>query len=277
MDMEKTLGDIIFRKKGYKAYIILNRPQKLNALTHAMYNTLNGLISEIEEDPEIRVVIMKGNGNVFSSGYDISAEADQANKGFDIIEARAMCKKTNEFRWKIWNSSKPYIAQLEKYCLGGGLSTVMCCDFLIGTEDLKIGEPEITFGAASGFMMMPWVCNLRKVKEVLMTGKRISGTEAAEIGLITKAVPADQVEAEVEALANTMVKMPSNAVALYKAGINHVYNVLGMKDAVENWDDLSILMALSQTEETKMFNQVVSEKGVKAGLKWRDEYFASKL
>lgn len=275
MEKERNLGSIIFRQEGFKAYIILNRPEKLNALTMEMYQTIEQLIDEIEVDPSIRVVILKGANHVFSSGYDISTEAEQSQQEIDIINARAQCKKTNSFRWKIWNSRKPYIAQLEKCCLGGGLSTVIACDFLIGGESLKIGEPEITFGAASGFLMIPWVCNLRKAKEALLTGMRFTGTQAAEMGLITRAVPDDQVEEEVEKLASQVGMVPPNSFALTKSGINHVYERMGIRQATEEWDDLSILNFFGQTEEVRLFNEVVVQKGVKAGLKWRDKYFAS--
>ncbi len=268
------MGQILFEKKGYKGYIILNRPEKLNALTMDMYREIGGILDEIEKDPDIRVVIMKGNGKCFSAGYDLSQEAP--NPDFEAFADRKETEEANANRWKIWHSNKVYIAQVHKYCLGGACELVLPCDFIYGDDDLKIGEPEIQFGTFPGFLMIPWVTGLREAKELLLRGAKFSGKKAAEIGLITRSFPMENLEEEVEKLADEMIQLPVNAVALQKMGINRAFEIMGMKQATDNWEDLTMLYHFTETEETRQFNEIVDEKGVKAALAWREELFSDK-
>ena len=264
--------NVLYEKKGYRAYIILNKPEKLNAISMDMYREVAEILDVIEADKEIRVVILKGIGRAFSAGYDITLAEEKG-----VLEVRADIEQIcNGNRWKIWNSSKAYIAQLHKYCLGGACELALPCDYLIGSEDLQIGEPEIQFGENPAFMMIPWVVNLRKAKELLLTGEKISGVEAAQIGLITRAVPEDQLEAEVEKLADKLIKISPPALFMQKRGINRAYEIMGMKAAIDNWVDLALWFKVLQTDEVIQFNKIVKEQGMKAALAWRDDFFASK-
>ena len=264
--------NVLFEKKGYKAYIILNKPEKLNAISMEMYSEIAEILDVIERDEEIRVVILKGNGRAFSAGYDISQE-----EGATILQERREIESIcNANRWKIWNSSKPFIAQLHKYCLGGACELALPCDYLIGSEDLQIGEPEIQFGENPAFLMIPWVCGMRKAKELLLTGEKISGKEAAQIGLITRAVPEEQLEEEVEKLANKIIKISPPAMFMQKRGINRAYEIMGLKPAIDSWVDLALFFKVLKTDEVIRFNEIVQERGVKAALQWRDELFSTK-
>lgn len=260
--------DVLYEKRGRKAYIILNKPEKLNALSMDMYRKIGTILDEIEEDDDIRVVILKGNGRAFSAGYDISQEGD-----IPILQEKREIEVSNSNRWKIWNSRKPFIAQLHKYCLGGACELALPCDYLIGSEDLLIGEPEIQFGENPAFLLIPWVCGLRKAKELLLTGEKISGKEAAEIGLITRAFPEEKLEEEVEKLADKLIKISPPALYMQKMGINRAFEIMGLKSSLDTWVDLALYFKVLKTDEVIEFNRIVSEKGVKAALAWRDEYF----
>lgn len=267
--MEKQ---VLFEKKGYKGYIILNRPEKLNSLTMDMYREIGLILDQIENDPEIRVVIMKGNGRCFSAGYDLSQEAP--NPDFDAFEDRRETELSNANRWKIWRSNKPFIAQVNKYCLGGACELILPCDFILGDDELVIGEPEIQFGTYPGLLMIPWVCGLRQAKELLLLGSKITGKKAAEIGLISRSYPADKLEEEVEKLADELIRLPQNAIALQKRGINRAFDIMGIRQACESWEDLTMLYHFTETEETRKFNEIVDAEGVKAALAWREKYFS---
>lgn len=262
--------EVLYEKKGRKAYIILNRPEKLNALTMDMYRAIGEVLDEIEKDDEIRVVILKGNGRCFSAGYDIASEvADEP-----LLVERSELGVVNANRWKIWNSTKPFIAQLHSYCFGGGCELALPCDYLLAADSLVIGEPEIQFGENPAFLMIPWVVGLRKAKELMLTGEKISGQEAADIGLVTRVYPADELEQEVEKLADKLIKISPPALQIQKMGINRAYEIMGMKTALDSWVDWSLLFKVLKTDEVIQFNKIVDEKGVKAALAWRDEYFA---
>ena len=262
---------VIFEKDGYKARIILNRPEKLNAVNMEIYKRVGEILDEIDQDPDIRVVIMKGNGKAFTAGYDIG---DTTGNPTMLEQLSKIEKFANGTRWKIWNLTKPVIAQLHGYCFGGGCEMVLPCDFLIGSDDLLIGEPEIQFGENPAFLMIPWVTGLRKAKELLLTGEKITGKEAAEIGLITRAVPAEELEDYVEKLADKLIKLPAPAVYIQKRGVNRAFEIMGLNPAIDSWADMGLWMAVLKTPEVAEFNRITKEKGVKAALKWRDEQFA---
>lgn len=260
-----------YEKDGYKARIILNRPEKLNAVNMAIYKRVGELLDEIDEDSDVKVVIIKGNGKAFSSGYDIS---DTAGSNEMLKQLSNIEKYANGTRWKIWNLTKPVIGQLHGYCLGGGCEMILPCDFLIGTEDLLIGEPEIQFGENPAFLMIPWLTGIRKSKELLLTGESITGIEAERIGLISRAVPADKLEEEVEKLADKLIKIPSPAMYIQKRGINRAFEIMGLNPAIDSWADMGLWMSVLKTPEVIEFNKITKEKGVKAALAWRDEHYS---
>lgn len=267
-----TVADwVIYEKDGAKARIILNRPEKLNAVNMDIYKRVGEILDEIDVDSEIKVVIMKGNGKAFTSGYDIGDTAEEPGM---LTQLSKIEKYANGTRWKIWNLTKPVIAQIHGYCFGGGCEMVLACDYLIGSEDLLIGEPEIQFGENPAFLMIPWVTGLRKAKELLLTGEKITGKEAAEIGLITRAVPKEELETYVENLADKIIKLPAPAVYIQKRGINRAFEIMGMHPAIDSWADMGLWMAVLKTPEVVEFNRITKEQGVKAALKWREEQFA---
>ena len=109
-----------------------------------------------------------------------------------------------------------------------------------------------------------------------MTGEKISGKEAAEIGLATRSFPAEDLESAVEALADKLVRISPPCMENQKRGINRAYEIMGMRSAIESWVDQMLWPRVLETEEVREFNRIVDEKGVKAALAWQDEYFKSK-
>lgn len=265
---------VLYEKNGYKAYIILNKPEKLNALEGEMYHDVLTYLTDAENDNNIRVVILKGAGRCFSAGYDITAEM---NTVVTPIEERAGFQShANAARWKMWGMNKPVISQIHGYALGGACELMMPADYVIASEDCQIGEPQIQFGAASVFLMVPWLTGIRKGKELMLTGEKINGKQAEEFGLITKAVPADQLEAYVEELADKLIKMPPEIMCIMKWGINKQFEIQGIRTGLETWVDYSMFFRYMSTPEIEEFSRISAEQGVKAALKWRDDYFAGK-
>lgn len=265
---------VLMEKKGYKAYIILNKPEKLNALDGEMYMDVLHYLEELDKDSSVRVVILKGAGRAFSAGYDIKEEM---NMTVTPLEERAGFRdSSNAARWKMWDLSKPVICQVHGHCLGGACELMMPADYVISSDDAMIGEPQIQFGAASVFLMIPWLTGIRKGKELMFTGEKITGKEAAECGLITKSVPLDQLDAEVDALADKLIKMPPEILFIQKLGVNRQFEIMGMRSGLDTWLDMSMFFRFFKTEEIETFSRISAEQGVKAALKWRDEYFASK-
>ena len=120
----------------------------------------------------------------------------------------------------IWRCPKPVIAQVHGYALAGGLELAMACDLVICAEDSQLGEPEIRFGSAPVTLLMPWLVGQKKTRELLFTGDLVDGQEAARLGLVNRAVPADELGAEVERLADRLARVPPDVMAPTKMMLN---------------------------------------------------------
>lgn len=260
---------VLLKKEGYKGYIIINRPEKLNAIDMDIYRLINKYLVDLDEDDNIRVVILKGEGKAFSAGWDVSC-----TEHHDMIGTRYINEHIcNDNRWKIWKLRKPVIAQVHKYCLGGACELVLPCDYVYISEDCQIGEPEIQFGDQPCWLEIPWLVNMRKATELLLTGEKISGKEAAECGLVTKAFPEDRLEAEVEALADKLITISPPCMMNQKRGLHMVYEIQGMNAAITQWENMMLWPRVQETEEVKRFNNAVDLVGVGRAMKWKDNYF----
>ena len=235
---------VLYEKKGYKAYIILNKPEKLNALDGEMYQDVLGYLKEADADESIRVVILKGAGRAFSAGYDIQAEMNLVETPME--ERAGFRDGSNAARWKMWEMGKPVICQIQGYCLGGGCELMMPADYVISSDDCLIGEPQIQFGAASVYLMVPWLTGL------------------------------DELEQYVENLADKLIKMPPEIISVQKWGINKQFETMGIRTGLDMWLDYTMYFRFFKTPEIEEFSRISNEKGVKAALKWRDDYFAGK-
>ncbi len=264
---------IKLEKNGYKAYIIVDKQEKLNAFDTAMYKDVGKCLDDVAQDPDIRVVILKGAGRAFSAGYDVEEEAARIGYMEELAEIEDYC---NSNSWKIWNMRKPVIAQIHGYCLGGACELVLPCDYVLSSDDCKVGEPEITFGAMTAYNIMPWLVPMRQAKALMLTGEKITGKRAAEIGLVTASYPADQLEQEVEALADKLIRIAPPVLCLQKKMLNRTYEIMGMQGAIDWSADLSVFARAIETEEVVKFNEIVSTEGMKAAFRWQEEYFDNK-
>lgn len=261
---------IEFTKTKHIGTITLNRPDKLNALTSEMYKRIGEILDEVNLDDDFHVLILQGKGRAFSSGFDIN---EQVVGGNAYERLRFIQDTANANRWKIWNMDKPVIAKVHGYCLAGALELVLPCDFIYAAEDTLIGEPEIQFGATPAFLVVPWIVGLSKAKELLLLGKRITGAEAQQVGLVTRAVPLNDLDSTVSKVAEQLLKLPQPAIRLLKRGINRIYEIQGLKGAIEGWVDSTLLVDFMKTPEMEKFAGIVAQEGLSAALKWRDQRY----
>ena len=243
---EKKFQYAIYEKDGQIARITLNRPEKRNALN--MYGTTEGVaadmlraLTEAEEDDDIKVVILKGAGPCFCAGLDLS-QAGLAY-GFGTTGAKEERRPSLRIRLKrdrmwwgeymrILYSSKTIICQAHGAALGAGTFLVQFCDIAIVSEDCRLGfvdEAIAGMMGTGGPYVLPLVLSvgLNRARELTATGRVFSGKEAAEMGLVAKAVPADQLEEEVEKYAKAICLMPKDGLAMGRAGMELIYDLLG--------------------------------------------------
>ncbi len=214
---EEDLNQVKYKATPPIAWIILNRPDKLNALDMELLNSLRKAL-DMALDDEIKVVVITGSGKAFSAGADVSMF-----KGLSPIDAYRLSRELNEFFDELERYPKPTIASINGFALGGGLELAMACDLRVASDRAQLGQPEITLGiitGAGGSKRLPKLVGLAKAKELLFTGDIISADEAEKIGLVNRVVPHEKLEEEVRSLALKIASMPSNSIRLYKSILN---------------------------------------------------------
>lgn len=250
--------------------LTLNRPAKLNAIDHELREALTAAIAAAEADDRVRVIVIAGAGRAFCSGYDLSG----AQPGDTWAWRRALAEDV-EATLAIWRCPKPVVAQVHGYAIAGGLELAMACDLIIAGEDAQLGEPEIRFGSAPVTFIMPFLIGQKVTRELLMTGDLIDAARAERIGLVNRVVPLDRLEAEVDALADRLARVPEDVMAPTKAMLNRAMEVAGFLNAVEAGLDLQSVINMSET--SRAFDAIVRRDGLKAALAWRDERYDERL
>ncbi|MDD4657162.1 MAG: enoyl-CoA hydratase-related protein [Bacteroidales bacterium] len=198
--------------------ITLNNPKALNALDFQMLDNLSSIIDKIELDSSIIVVIITGAGRSFVAGADIQAMAKMNSE-----QAREFGIKGTSLFSKIENLSKPVIAAVNGYALGGGCELALACDIRVASEKAKFGQPEVSLGITPGFsgtVRLPSTIGIAKAKELVLTGKTIDATEALSIGLINMVVPAEILIDKATEIAKTISKNSPIAVKYSKISLN---------------------------------------------------------
>jgi 3-hydroxyacyl-CoA dehydrogenase len=187
---ERKLSTIILRIEEPLAWIFLNRPERLNALNLEMVKELSQVLDELELNERIRVLIITGMGRAFCAGADVTGF-----QGLTPFLAAILSRRFQELFNKIDFYTKPIIAALNGYTLGGGLEMAMACDFRIASEQAELGQPEINLGlipGAGGTQRLSRLIGEGKAKELIYTGERIPAKEALNFGLVNKVVSHDE-------------------------------------------------------------------------------------
>jgi len=218
MSKRKRFETIITEKEDGIEWITLNRPHRMNALNLEMIDELSTAVGEAEADEEVRCVVIKSAGDrAFSTGADLSVFADMTP-----ISTLDFSERGQKLMDKIEASSKPYVAAIHGFCLGGGLELALACDFRIADESTELGNPEIRLGLIpgwSGTQRLSKVIGLARAKELIMLGDRMPADEALRIGLVNRVVPVEKLLDEAKDLARRLVEGPPIALKLAKHAI----------------------------------------------------------
>ena len=268
--------NIIYEVKDKIGWITLNRPKKLNAINDVMLRELDEILNQAEMDLEAKVLVIKGAGNAFSVGQDLTGvgtkEALHERVKNVSVKGLLEAERRRNRRWEyIFNITKPSIAQVHGYCLGAGCYLAMVCDITIASEDATFGDPSVRMGALPTMPLWPWLVGLKKTRELLYSGKYIDAKEAEEIGLINKAVPPYKLEGEVKKLAEGMALLPGDGLAAAKDAINGAMEARGVGSA---WRLTNEMALISQQRaippEEFNFYETRDKEGLEAAVKARD-------
>lgn len=211
--------DIIYEKNGGVAQITINRPKKLNSFRSETLDELADAFDDASNDGAIGVVVLTGAGDkAFCAGGDIS-QMEELNSSAGRVFLRKCLKVSTAIR----NCSKPVIAMVRGYCLGGGHEIHLMCDLTIAAESAQFGQTGPTVGSVpiwGGTQMLPRVVGEKKAREIIFLCNRYSAKEAVEIGLANKAVPDDKLEEETMAWCKRILQMSPQALSVAKVSLN---------------------------------------------------------
>jgi enoyl-CoA hydratase len=266
---------VVYERRGPAAWLTLNRPDKLNALSYELVRELRAAIARATDDDEVKVAVVTGAGRAFSAGFDLSEEAESQVEGAE--RWRRILADDVELTLELWALPKPTIAAVRGCCLAGGCELAMACDLIVAADDARFGEPEIRYGSGPVTLLMPFLLGQKKTNELLFTGDAIDAAEAERIGLVNRVVAGDALEETVDELVRKIAPTPLPVLRLTKLALLRAYEAMGLRSAVFSNLDLSAILNAAETPEQRHFDEIVSTQGLKAALAWRDSRYGGQL
>jgi enoyl-CoA hydratase len=211
-----TEPPILTAHDGPLLTLTLNRPQRLNAVSDELYQALDAALCHGAEDPTVRVIVLRGAGRAFCSGADLKAHAGTSRS---VAQRQAYAELAADVVRTVTSIATPVVAVVHGYAIGAGAELAVSADFLVAAEDAVLAFPEVSLGTYVGggvTATLPRLVGLAKARELLLTGRRLTGAEAATWGLAHRAVPADQLEAAVAELTGQLAVAAPVPVGLMK-------------------------------------------------------------
>jgi len=267
MDLNETRERIIYEKNGPIATITLNWPEKANAQDQKQVEEIDDALRNADRDYDIKVLILKANGKGFCSGHAIG------NNSVDYPEFVEGFKATGT-PWKpqtdlfvkpilnLWEFSKPTIAAINGYCVGGGTHYGLITDIVIAADDAYFSYPPLQgFGMPSGECSIePWVfMNWRRAAYYLFTAQVIDAKKALEVGLVNEVVPLDELNDRVDAIARHIAQAPLTTLLATKANLKRAWELMGMRVHWQSSNDLVALASLSSDVQA-LIQRVFADK-----------------
>jgi enoyl-CoA hydratase len=263
------------------ATITLNRPEALNTIVPPMPDEIEAAVGAAVRDERVKVMILRGAGRAFCGGFHFGAgfhhwdeyitTDDEWDPGKDFAFATAPTLAPTQKFMGLWRAPKPVIAQVHGWCVGGGSDYALCADLVIASEDARIGTPYSRMWGAYLSGMWIYRLGLTRAKEFALTGKPLSGREAADVGLINAAVPFAELEATVQRTARQLASIPLSQLSAMKLIVNQAYDNMGLAATQTLGPILDGLMR--NTPDAKRFIDLAREQGVRAAVEQRDGPF----
>ena len=270
---------ILYSVDGAVATVTLNRPDRLNTIVPPMPDEFEAAIREATADDSVKVIVLRGAGRSFCAGYDFGegfhhwdemlTTDGKWDPGKDFVGGGAY-GPTQKFL-SIWRTPKPVVAQVHGWCVGGGSDVALGADLVIASEDAQIGTPYSRIWGCYLSAMWIYRLGLAKAKEHALTGRPLSGREAAGVELINAAVPFAELEEEVARRAGELAALPSSQLAAMKLIVNQAYENMGLGASQALGPILDGLMR--NTPDAEAFIEKAASEGVGAATAERDAPF----
>jgi len=258
-----------------KAYLTLNRPERLNAINDEMPGEIRAAVELANADDAVRVIVVQGAGRAFCAGYDLKqyAEGDPGNRWNQgpvwdpVKDYRGMRRNTDDF-FTLWRSLKPTIAKVHGHAVAGGSDIALSCDLVVIADDARIGYPPARVWGCPTTAMWVYRIGAERAKRMLLTGDTIDGATAATWGLAVESVPADELDAAVERLADRIAGVPTNQLVMQKLMINQAYDNMGLQGTqllATLFDGIT-----RHSPEGRWFREFAERDGFHAAVAYRD-------
>ena len=230
--MSDAYRTIHLERMGAVAILTLSRPERMNAIDKQMLGELQDALDDVERDDELRVLVVKGAGGNFSSGFDLKEQMEARPSG--LTAWREILDRDFSTVTRFWHFKKPTIAAVRGYCLAGACELALICDITIAADDAIFGEPELKFGAGIVVMILPWLVGPKIAKEIILLGEdRIPAARAHALGMVNRIVASAELDRVGLAMANHIAAIDPNLVKQTKRAINRSFEARNMLDALE--------------------------------------------
>ena len=225
---------VLYAVEGRVATLTLHRPDRLNAIVPALIADLDAALDRAQADDAVHAIRLRGAGRVFCAGYDIDWGSEvmldaEADAPWDPIRDYQTMSRFVRAYMRLWESPKPVIAQVHGFCVGRGTDFALCSDLIVCAEDAYIGYPPARVWGSPTTSMWVYRLGLERAKRLLLTGDPLTGRKAAEWGLASEAVPADELDAAALALAQRVALLPRNQLHMMKLLVNQAYEQMGLR------------------------------------------------
>ena len=239
--------------------ITLNRPELRNSMNHELRAQVFAALEEHDQNPDVRVTIIRGAGPAFCAGYDLSMNRNVPFPMFEAEGAGSFQRHVVKGWFHIMDLAKPVIAQVHGFCLAGGSELAAACDLVYVANDAKIGYPPVRSMGLPDTQIFPWVMGMRQSMKIMLTGDNMSGVEAVETGWANAAFPAAELEDAVLDVAQRIAKVPSDLTAYNKRSVHRAMEAMGMRNHLRSHSDLQALSF--ETPSSRLFMKNFAGKG----------------
>ncbi|MCK9518156.1 MAG: enoyl-CoA hydratase-related protein [Dehalococcoidia bacterium] len=225
------LETVVYEVADGVARITLNRPEKRNALNFQLLDDIDAAFAAAEEDDDVRVVVLAGAGPSFCAGYDLSGSyytTPPEKEGRWTVGNSLLRLRGIEARYqRIWNCPKPTIARVHGNALAAGCYLQLLCDISVAAHDARLGHPAVKMGGVTSMPLWQLALGMKKARYLLLTGRIVDGREAERMGLVSLAVPADELDETVDGIARDCLDVPFEGALQNKEALNTAMEIMG--------------------------------------------------